>query len=108
MLDIQINGIELLDNEADKERAQELLNEYGPKIERMLSNDVVMRVHFKEHEKEGNRVKHSISVRIEYGNNLFQADDFDWDLARAIHKVMKKLENEIEHKLHVSDQYDKR
>ena len=107
MLDIQIKGIELLESEDDRKRAEELLNEYGPKIERMLANDVVMRVHFKEYEKEGNRVKHSISAKVEFANNLFQADDSDWDLARTIHKVMKKLENEIEHKLHVSDQHDK-
>jgi len=107
MLDIQVKGIELIEDENDQERIKELLNEYGPKIERMLDNDVVLEIHFKEYEKEGNRVKHSVSAKINYANNIFQASDFDWDLARVIHKVMKKLETEIEHKLHVSDQHDK-
>lgn len=108
MAEIKVNGIELLD-EKEKEAATRLLNEYIPKIERLLKKEFVLEVYFKEHEKDGKRKKYSIDAKaVSSTNVIFSVSGFDWDFARTLHKVMNKLQTEIEHRFHSSDQHDKR
>lgn len=104
MKEIFIKGLEKLGKE-DKFRAEELLNQYIFKIERMLKSEIELKIVLKEYEKDGNRKKYSISAKVLSSENIFKAKDFDWNLPRLIHKVMNKLETEIEHKLHVSEQH---
>ena len=106
---IQINGIDQLTAE-DKALANKLVNEYYEKIARMLKNEVNLVVDFKKYEKNGKdnkKTKASIHVKARSSTNIFEADVADWDFAKTIHKAMNKLENEIEKKLHVSDQHPK-
>ena len=83
-----------------------LLNEYYSKVKRQLKNKVVFEVHIKVHEKEGKRKKFNVHVDVDSAKR-FGATADDWDLARAVHKVMKNIMSEIEHKLHISEQYER-
>ena len=103
---IEFTGTELLTG-TEKATANKLINEYYGKIQRELKNPTILKVHVKEHEKDGNRKKYSINVQAIIAKKVFQANAFDWDIARTLHKVMKSIENEIEHKLHSSDQHPK-
>ena len=59
-----------------------------------------------EDSEKKKKKKFSIHIRID-STKVFEADYADWDLARAIHKTLNKLMNQIEHQFHVSDQHDK-
>jgi len=101
---IEINGIGLL-NEQEKKKANKLLNEYYPKIQRQIKNTTSLRVYIKEYEKKGNRKKYSINIDVVTPAGIFKVKEFDWDFARTLHKVLNKIMSEIEHKLHVSEQH---
>ncbi len=103
MESIQINGIELL-NSQERKIADKLYKEYYLKIQRQIKNVISLKVYIREHEKEGLRRKLSINLELVYPGKTFKVKAYDWDLARAIHKALNKLINEIEHKLHVSEQ----
>lgn len=103
MVNLQTINFDLL-NEQEKEDFQKLFNEYLKKIERKLKNINYFIVHFKEYEKDGKGKKFSIHVKIISSAKTIEADTFDWDFKRAVHKVFNKLEQEIEHRFHVLDQ----
>jgi ribosome-associated translation inhibitor RaiA len=103
MESIEFNGIEIL-NIQERKIADKLFNEYYSKIQRQIKSIISLKVYIREHEKEGLRRKLSINLELVYSGKMFKAKAFDWDLARAIHKALNKLMNEIEHKLHVSEQ----
>ena len=101
---IQIVGLELLDK-IEKEDIKKLAEEYFIKIQRQLKNIESVVIHIKEYNKEGNRKKFSIHIRAIAPEHIFEADAADWDFKRTIHKVFKKLETELEHHFHGSDQH---
>ena len=107
---IHATGVEEL-TEKEKQLVNKLLNEYYIKIQKRLKNMSSLEFRVKEYGKSGERwltkkKKFSIHVKIN-SDKFYEADYADWDLARTIHKVMNKLMNEIEHKLHSSDQHRK-
>lgn len=110
-----IHGSNVKDfNEKEKQRVNMLLNEYYVRIQRMLKNLVSIEFNIKKYEKAGRGKedkekikKASVHARVDSAAGVFEADYADWDLARTVHKVMNKLINEIEHKMHSSDQHDR-
>ena len=114
---IHAKGVEQL-TEKETQLVNRLLNEYYTRIQRQLKNFTSMEFHVKEYEKAGKgkkkmedsekkkKKKFSIHIRVD-STKVFEADYTDWDLARAIHKTLNKLMNQIEHQFHVSDQHDK-
>ncbi len=103
---IEIKGIDIL-TEEEKRLANKLLNEYYPKIQRQIKNIISLKVHIKEYKKEGRRKKYSINIKIINSTDVFEANADDWDFARTMHKILKKIENEIENRLHSSEQHPK-
>ena len=100
---IQTKGFEVLE-EKDNLNFNKIIEEYSRKIERKLKNLNSIVVDLKEYKKLGNKKKFSIHVRIADSYKIFEADAADWDFKRTLHKVFNKLEKEIEHRFHVSDQ----
>ncbi len=103
---IEIKGIDILTKE-EKRLANKLLNEYFPKIERKIKNIISLKVHIKEYEKEGKRKKYSINIKVINSADVFEANAHNWDFARTMHKVLNKIENEIEDRFHPSEQHPK-
>ena len=56
----------------------------------------------------GGRVKYSFHIRLDHPGMLAKADAVDWDLRRTVHKMMKALENEVEHKFKTHAQKQER
>ena len=102
---ISAKGIEF--SEKEKWVIEKLFSEYEGKIDKAIKNDFLIDVHVKVHEKDGKRKKFNIHVDVDSAVR-FGATADDWDLARCVHKVMEKILNEIEHKLHISEQHGKK
>ena len=102
MVSLQTIGFEIL-TEKTKSEFQKLWEEYFKKIEQKLKNLESIRIHLKEHNHYG-KTKFSIHVLVSYSGKSMDAEADDWDLKRTFHKVFNKIENEIEHTFHVSDQ----
>jgi hypothetical protein len=101
---IDAKGIKLTEKEMWE--LEKLSSEYDAKIARNLkqdSEDVLINIHMKAHEKEGKRQKYHAHVEVKATTD-FGALGEDWDIAAAMHKAMNKILSEIEHRFHVSDQ----
>ena len=100
---IEITNIQLLD-EKEREIANRLFNEYHSKIERMIKNPLLLKISIKNYKKAGEKVKYSLNAEAVFaGEKVISSSAWDWDLTRTIHKLMIKIENEIEHKFHIED-----
>ncbi len=99
---VHASGVNLLDEE-EKKKVSELLEGYHQKIQRHFDNDVFLDLHVKEYNKEGKRKKYSLNAFLHGATGKIEADAHDWELTRTLHKVMKKLLGEIEHKFRVSE-----
>ena len=102
MGDIQYVGLKDLGDDASQVR--DLMEKYSEKFDRDFVGHTLI-VHTKLH-NVGGRVKYSFHARIDHPQMLAKADASDWDLRRTVHKMMKALENEVEHKFktHVQKQ----
>jgi len=96
MSDVEITNAEIL-TETEKKIVEKLLNEYESKFQREIKTLERLKIEFKEYDKEGKKKKYSINSQIIFSGKIFTSSSWDWDLARAIHKAMKKIETEIEH-----------
>jgi len=125
---IHAKGVESL-SERQKQVVNRLLNEYYPRIQRQLKNITSFEVDIKKYEKaapskgkekdtnkkrkkgvfvkSGKDKKYSFNIKVVGPAGIFKGDYADWDFTRVIHKVMNKVMNEIEQKMHSSDQHIK-
>ena len=101
---ITINGIEILSN-GDKKLANKLLNEYFPRIQRLVKNEISLRFFVKEHEKEGKKLKYTLHLELIAPTRTFKLKSSDWDFARALHKLLNKTMNKVESRLKSSEQH---
>lgn len=105
MASIETRGLDLLSKE-EKAKTKMILNEYYSKIKRLIKNDLTLKIDLKEYKKDGKGKKYSISAEAFLPGKIFNSEAWSWDLERAIHKAMKMIETEIEHKYHVSEQHE--
>jgi len=108
MIPIETIGFDIL-NEKDKKDFENLFSEYSKKIQHKLKNIESIRIHLKEHnykrETSDKNKKFSIHVLVIYSGKTIEADAFDWNFKRALHKVLSKIEQAAEHAFHTSDQH---
>lgn len=102
MEQIKITGDNL--SEEEKQIADKILNENYKKIQRQLKNEIILILHVKEYNSDGQRKKYSLILEVKSSTNSFKAEAVDWDFARTLHKTINKAITEIEHKFHVSEQ----
>ena len=106
MINLETVGFEIL-TEKTRSEFQKLFDEYSKKIGRRLKDARSFQIHLKEY-NFGGKTKFSIHVLASYYGKSIEADAADWDLKRTFHKALKKIEEQIEHIFHVSDQNKKR
>ena len=102
MIKLEKVGFELL-NEKTREDFDKIFEEHSPRIERKLKNVESCRIMLKEY-GQGRRTKFSIHILVNYSGKTLEADATDWDLRKTVRKAFNKIEEEIEHVFHVSDQ----
>lgn len=106
MVNLETKGFEIL-TQKTKEEFQKIWEEYSKKIERRLKNTESIKIHLKEY-SPGGKTKFSIHALVSYAGKSIEAEAFDWDLKRTFHKVFNKIEQQIEHAFHVSDQHKRK
>lgn len=95
-MEVEYRDLRLLGDE-EKPVLNRLVREYYVKISRKLHNPKLI-LKFKKYKAEGKRAKYSIHCRVDSPSLLAVAEAYDWDFATAMHKVMRKVINEINHK----------
>jgi len=103
---VDIIGIEELEDE-EKGVFNKLVDEYYKKIQRELKNITSLTVHLKVHSKGGKAKKYDIRVKALAPTRIFEAQESEWDLAKALHKVFKNIVMEIQHRLRTDSQRPK-
>jgi ribosome-associated translation inhibitor RaiA len=104
MEEVIIENIEILTPE-EKEASEKILEEYHKKIKRLIKDSPKLKVHIKEYKTDGKGKKFSINTELSFSGKKLKSESVDWDLTRALHKAMIKLQTELEHKLHISEKY---
>ncbi|MBW2969741.1 hypothetical protein KY319_01330 [Candidatus Woesearchaeota archaeon] len=97
---IKFVGVSQLPAE-EQATVQTLTTEYYEKIKRKLHNIVNMTVHVKCYQKEGDRRKYSMHVKVAAPTQIFDSSNADdWELPRALHKSFTDILHQIQHKMH--------
>lgn len=98
---IQYIGVSSLPAE-DQDVVNKITTENYEKIKRDLQNLTSLVVHLKIYEKEGDRKKYSLHLRVDSPTKLnfasTKADD--WELPRVFHKAFDDVRAQIRHRLH--------
>ena len=61
-----------------------------------LSAKLIVDIH--KFVKAGARAKYSVHLRLEHPSTILTAEEADWDLAKALHKTVKNMQQEVQHK----------
>jgi len=98
---IQFIGVNDLNSE-QQALVSKLSTESFEKFTRLLKNIEQMVVHIKSYEKEGQKKKYSLHVRLKAPTMavIESCKSHDFDLARALHKAFDDIRVQIEHKFH--------
>ncbi len=94
MEQIQYKGVNELSPE-EKRVVDKLSSEYYGKIQRELQNITSVELHVKTFDSEGRQKRYLIKAKVSAPTRIFEAEYEDWDIARTLHKVYNKLENQI-------------
>ena len=73
-----------------KDDEQETIKEFSLKYYEKISRDLpgTLRIHAKKHDKAGERAKYSFHAKVQTPTSLINVRDDDWDLHKALHKVL--------------------
>jgi ribosome-associated translation inhibitor RaiA len=96
-------GVESLD-EYERGIIERLTIEYKAKLERHFENITSFDVHIKCFYKEGTVKRYAVGTRLIVPGHSFETSADEYDLHDSVHKALTKLMNEIEHKMHLSNQ----
>lgn len=100
---IQVIGIDKLD-ESEISTVNKLANEYYGKFVRSVKNITSLIIQVKVYDKGGKK-KFAIHARLASPGHHFESTKaVDWDFARTMHMSLKDIEEQIEHRLHASNQ----
>ena len=90
--------------EDEKEKVNQISQAYFDKISNHIKDIEEFEVHLKCHKKEGNTKRYVLGIRIVADGQDFDSEVEDYNLNDGIKKAIVKIQNEIEHKIHKSDQ----
>lgn len=97
MVSVETVGFDVLSGE-EKKTFDKLSQEYLAKIEMKLKNLSSIKVHLREYHTEGTRKKYSLHVKFIAPTSIFEASASEWDFARTLHKLFKKIEGGVENR----------
>jgi ribosome-associated translation inhibitor RaiA len=104
---IQLNGIEPL-TENEKKEVNSIVEKAAEKFDRELNNDFLLKIALKQSgavkDNPAKKKKYSVHAELS-GAMMFEASAEEWDLKKVLHMVIGKLDYEIEHKYHSTNQH---
>ena len=91
---IEVSNFPELDS-FEKSKAETSLKAAFDKIEEIVHNEILLHVHFKRHETEGKRTKHSVHLKLSLPGRPVIATESGWNPVTVLQKALKTLEREI-------------
>lgn len=64
------------------------------KLRTIVKNDLRLHAHFKRHEVEGKKTKHSVHLKLSFPGKTVVASESGWSLPNIAQKALKALERE--------------
>ena len=64
------------------------------KIQKKVNNEIFLHAHFKQHEEDGGRSKHTVNLKLTLPGRSFVASETEWVCVDALQKALKVLERE--------------
>ena len=108
---VELYGIDNLKKQ-EKYELNKIVNKYYDKIKREIKNEFTIKISIKEYATSGNgkkddkkKKKYSIKIKILTSTKNLESHYASWDLNVTLHKVFKKILEEIEHIFKVSEQH---
>jgi len=68
------------------------------KLQRQIKNELDLTLHVKCHEKDGDRQKYSVHLRIEFPGQMISSSQEDWDIETALRKTFNNAKNSVKKK----------
>ena len=97
MDNIKLKGLDNFDK-VEKSIVEEISIKGYDKILRDMKN-AIMIIHPKKYDIQGNKTRFLIYARVEVAESLIShAEASSWELQKAMHMIINKLENGIQHK----------
>ena len=95
-MNLQISGL----TEKEEDFKQRIYEAVQRKCERIgaISDIIELKAHFKKHEKEGTKAKHSVKIHMFTKIGDFSAESHDWEIMNALRESLRKIEAEFKHK----------
>lgn len=79
-------------------RMKEILTLFYEKIKKSFDSNLYVDVHVYDSKgNENKRKKYVINLRLDLQGKKVVAEDFDWDIAKAVHKVISNIDSELKH-----------
>ena len=64
------------------------------KPQSIVSNELLLHVHFKQHEVQGRRTKHSIHLKLVFPGKTVVASESGWQPVKVLQRALNVLERE--------------
>ncbi len=78
-------------------RMKEILAPFYERVKKSFDSNLYVDIHIYDSKgSENKRKKYVINLRLDLnGRKKVVAEDFDWDIAKAVHKVINNIDNEL-------------
>jgi acetoin utilization protein AcuB len=94
---VGLNEVGLGEDEIDL--LKEIVSNEASKLQRNIKNEFHLTVHLKVYEKDGNKQKYSINMRIEGIGKILSVTQDDWDWIVALRKTFENARNNLKKQL---------
>ena len=78
----------------DKSKVESALILSFDKLQKITNNEMLLHAHFKQHESEGTKTKHSVHLKLSIPGRVFVASETGWALVQVLQKALEVLERE--------------
>ncbi len=78
----------------DKSKIESALILSFDKLQKITNNEMLLHAHFKQHETDGAKTKHSVHLKLTIPGRTFVASETGWVLVSILQKALSVLERE--------------
>ena len=78
----------------DKSKIESALILSFDKLQKITTNEMILHAHFKQHETDGTKTKHTVHLKLSIPGNTFVASETGWILVSVLQKALSVLERE--------------
>lgn len=79
----------------EKYNVTKIVSNQAFKLQRALHNQFSLVMHLKEYQKDGNRQKYAINLRVEFPGRIVTVSEDDWDIETAVRKTLDNAKNKL-------------